>query len=271
MAYANYLLTSSGYNTAKYIENEDFDGFFELIKKHKDCLRPVEHLYLDEAQDSNTKQFEFLLDMIKPKNYMLIGDWRQSIYRWNGATPDYIINLRDWDDVVTYELNENYRNDTEILNFAKAIIRLNGNKYLDTSIPMSIEKGVIDSCDYSLPNIAGLIEKDGDYKNWFVLCRTNSQVETIKNFFSKHNIPIDSFKKSQFSNSEIKEKMNKNTVKILTIHSAKGLEADKVVVIGANISNEEEKCISYVAATRAKHYLLWVKNPRKTKKRVEMW
>ena len=53
--------------------------------------------------------------------------------------------------------------------------------------------------------------------------------------------------------------MNEDTVKVLTIHSAKGLEAKNVAVIGAKFYTEEEKCISYVAATRARDNLYWIK------------
>ena len=57
--------------------------------------------------------------------------------------------------------------------------------------------------------------------------------------------------------------MNENTVKVLTIHTAKGLEAKNVVVIGARWNDVEERCINYVAATRAKELLVWT--TKKTK------
>jgi superfamily I DNA/RNA helicase len=48
---------------------------------------------------------------------------------------------------------------------------------------------------------------------------------------------------------------------VLTIHTAKGLEANNVIVIGAKFYNLEERCISYVAATRARNALYWTKMP----------
>ena len=51
--------------------------------------------------------------------------------------------------------------------------------------------------------------------------------------------------------------MQEDTVKVLTIHTAKGLESENVIVIGARFYNLEEKCISYVAATRARDLLVW--------------
>ena len=116
---ANYYLRASGIDTSRVLNDERFDDLFKLIKKHPDCVKHVEHLIVDEAQDSNPQQFEFLLDMIAPTNYMLMGDHRQSIYRFNGATPDYILNLMESPEVMTYDLNENYRNAPEILQYAR--------------------------------------------------------------------------------------------------------------------------------------------------------
>ena len=65
--------------------------------------------------------------------------------------------------------------------------------------------------------------------------------------------------------------MKENTVKVLTIHTSKGLEADNVIVIGAKFYNTEEKCISYVAATRARNLLVWTRTPQKKKYAVNSW
>lgn len=73
---ANYYLRSGGIDTSRVLNDERFDDLFKLIKKHPECIRPVTHLIVDESQDSTPEQFEFLLDMISPKNYMLLGDHR---------------------------------------------------------------------------------------------------------------------------------------------------------------------------------------------------
>jgi superfamily I DNA/RNA helicase len=71
-------------------------------------------------------------------------------------------------------------------------------------------------------------------------------------------------------NKELGKKMKENTVKVLTIHTAKGLEANNVVVIGAKFFNTEERCVSYVAATRAKNMLVWTKMPSRARKVQQM-
>ena len=262
-SYANYLLLSHSQDTSDLLENEQFDKLFERVKKHPNCVKEVEHLLLDEGQDSTELQFEFMFNMIKPKNWMVFADWRQSLYRWNGAYPDYLISLSHNPEVTTYDLNENYRNGYKILDFARGIINAAGYEYYDRSRPMRGVSGKVVDVEYSPVAVARAIKSMGDYGNWFVLTRTNDQLDEIAFFLKKEGIPIDTFKRSELDNKELGKKMKEDTVKVLTIHTAKGLEANNVVVIGAKFFNIEERCVSYVAATRAKNLLVWAKMPNK--------
>lgn len=273
---ANYYLRAGGVDTSKVLNDERFDDLFKLIKKNPDCVKHVTHLIVDEAQDSNPQQFEFLLDMIAPTNYMLMGDHRQSIYRFNGATPDYILNLMESPEVMTYELNENYRNAPEILRYAQDLIRSLGYDYEDYSIPMRTQHGRIVDVDYSENGICStikryVVEGKSEYKDWFVLTRTNAELENIRIALEKAGVPCDTFKKAQLTNKGLKDKMGENTVKVLTIHTAKGLEADNVVVIGARWRDIEEKCINYVAATRARNLLVWTRPVSKRRPKTNYW
>ena len=74
------------------------------------------------------------------------------------------------------------------------------------------------------------------------------------------------------NNAEMAVTLNNNTVKVMTIHASKGLEAKNVIVVGAKFYSDEEKRISYVAATRAKHNLVWYKVPtKKQTKKISSW
>ena len=265
-SYANYLLLAHGRDTADLLEAEQFDRLFDRIKKHPSCIKEVEHLLLDESQDSNENHFEFLLDMVKPKNYMLVGDHKQSIYRWNGAYPDYLINLSKDYDVTTYDLTENYRNGYKILDFARGIISPAGYDYRDYSVPMRGVSGKVMDLEYSPVAIARTLKDKNDYGKWFILTRTNDQIDEISRYLKIEGVPFDTFKRSALDNKELGQKMKENTVKVLTIHTAKGLEADNVIVIGAKFFNVEERCVSYVAATRARNLLVWTKMPNKPKR-----
>jgi superfamily I DNA/RNA helicase len=130
--------------------------------------------------------------------------------------------------------------------------------------------GKIVDVEYSPVAVARAIKSMGDYKNWFVHTRTNDQLDEIAFFLKKEGIPIDTFKRSELDNKELADKMKQDTVKVLTIHTAKGLEANNVVVIGAKFFNTEERCVSYVAATRAKNILVWTKMPNRAKRIQKM-
>ena len=128
-SYANQLLLMGGVNTSDILDKEQFDKLFSRIKKHPECIKEVEYLLLDEGQDSTAQQFEFALQTIKPQNWMIFADHRQSIYRFSGATPDYILDLMEKEDVTVYDLDQNYRNSPEILEFAKGIIKYWGRAF----------------------------------------------------------------------------------------------------------------------------------------------
>lgn len=274
-SYCVQILLAHGVDRAiEYCEEEWFDRLFQLVKQHIDCVKPVYCIICDEMQDCNESQFEFIFDILKADKYFCCYDKRQSIYRWNGAHPEFIDKYRDRLRAEVMYLNENYRNANKILAFAKSIIAVAGWDYRDESVPMRGVPGkVIPDLEYSPHAIAKSIAQAGNFGEWFVLTRTNEQIDEFCRHLKTFNVPYDTFKRSELNNAELNRKMKANTVKVLTIHSAKGLEANNVVVIGPRFYNLEERCISYVAATRARDLLVWTRMPNKTRKQkiVNSW
>ena len=263
-SYANKLLIQAGVDTAGHLYNEEFDELFPLIKKNPRVLQEVDHLLLDEAQDSDEAQMDFLSVMIKPKNFFFVGDVRQTIFSFNGADPEILLQIMEQNDVVTYDLNENYRNGRRIVEFAKRILRY--AKMNDTSVPMVENEGHVEEIPYNKDDIAKIIMENGEYKKWFVLTRTNAELDEILKTLRDYYIPCTTFLKAQLKSDDLARKMEEDTVKVLTIHTAKGLENDYVIVVGARYYNPEEIRISYVAATRARKLLVWTNKPRRRKR-----
>lgn len=195
------------------------------------------------------------------------------IYRWRDAHPEYIDYYIEKTHGSTMYMDENYRNGKNILTFAKSIIQQAGYEYRDYSVAVRDEPGRVITVDYSPLAIARTIKKKGNYKDWFILARTNDQVDEIIFFLEKEGVPASSFKRAQLTNAELYEKLKSDDVKVLTIHTSKGLEASNVVVVGARFYNLEEKCIGYVAATRARDLLVWAQIPTKPKraKMMDNW
>ena len=80
---------------------------------------------VDEAQDLNNAQYQLLLALTNGEfnNVMMVGDPNQSIYHFNGSSPDYMDKqfVGDFKPVIV-ELNENYRSSIKVLEAAEKII-----------------------------------------------------------------------------------------------------------------------------------------------------
>jgi DNA helicase-2/ATP-dependent DNA helicase PcrA len=261
-SYCAQLLLRKGIEEARRaIDQENFDELFELIDEHREAIEPVDLIICDEAQDSDELQFRFMFDLIHAPEYFICYDRRQSIYQWAGARPELLDDYAEKLNATIYSLNENYRNAPRILGFAKELIEKTG--MYDDSIPMRKDRqGVVKSVPYSKQVIVESINTTRQYNRWAFLARTNAEVDDLCRILASARIPYDTFKQGDLKKEELDDRMSANTVKVLTMHSAKGLEWDFVGVYDARFYNREERCLAYVAATRARDGLLWLTKPR---------
>lgn len=278
-SYCNYLLRGGAVDTRDILDQERFDDLFPRIEENKSCIKHISHLILDEGQDSTEAQFKFF-ELLNPDNYMYFFDYRQSIYGWSGADPQYLINKMYEPGVTVYRMRQNYRNVPEILHFAKKFLYRLGPDYEDDSIPersgralYSVIEGNLTPSEAAHSLVRTKERLHTSWGDWFVLCRTNADIDLFMQLFEGLGVPTDTFKQAELTNSQIEEKMKEDTVKILTVHSAKGLENKCVLSYNIRAYNDEEARLCYVAATRARDCLLWAKMPPKKKKksRVVSW
>jgi superfamily I DNA/RNA helicase len=110
------------------------------------------------------------------------------------------------------------------------------------------------------------LEWSKNWGSWFILTRTNEELGQIQDMLDKREIPNITFKKGDLDIEELANLLETNKVKVLTIHSAKGLENKNVIVVGARMYNYDERRIAYVAATRAENALYWCTFMRHKKK-----
>ena len=260
---AQILFRAGVEGVSEYIEQEEFDKLFRLVLKNPHCIPEIDICICDEAQDSNNYQLMFIFDMLAAKEYFIVYDVRQSIYRWAGAKPDLLYKYGERLNATVYSLNENYRNGRKILEFARPLLKK--SSIPDDSIAMRTIDGKVKTAVFSYETIEEYLKSAGTYKDWAILVRTNEQITMICNWLKERNIPYDSFKQGDLLKEELDMKMAANTVKVLTVHSAKGLEWPYCVVIGMRQYDAESCSISYVAATRARDGLLWMAAPEKRK------
>lgn len=95
--------------------------FSEELKKDKIFTNKFDWVFVDEAQDNCYLQHE-IADLLTKKNSVSIGDHKQVLYKWRGATPElFKAKIKSADKV--YPLSFNYRSTKEIINFANVLIK----------------------------------------------------------------------------------------------------------------------------------------------------
>lgn len=254
-SYANLLLSAHGIDTSKYRDEEEFDELFNLIYENPHVLREIDYLIIDESQDLNEEQFNFL-EHLNPKGSIFLGDIRQSIYSFKGATPKRLLHMMQEDGVVVRELTQNYRNAKKILAYSNFI--LNKMKRIPpTNIIGKIEaQGKV--AFISQFDIIPTLMTDRDWGKWAILCRYNKKKDAILNMLRRNNIPAITFRQAQGSLDDLYKNMNQEAVKVLTIHACKGLEFPKVIVTDLFTKGEENIRLNYVSVTRAQEELYLV-------------
>ncbi|NOR70068.1 MAG: AAA family ATPase, partial [Methylomarinum sp.] len=159
---------------------------------------------IDEAQDLNNAQYQFLLALANGefKNIMMVGDPNQSIFHFNGSSPDYMDKqfVHDFSPSVV-ELNGNYRSSRAVLSAAKKLIPDVDN------IAETVKKGVFeikdledegDEAQWIISKITSLvslkihddIEGDISYEKIVVLARNKYVFNTLEAQLKESNLPF---------------------------------------------------------------------------------
>lgn len=257
-SYGNKICTINGVDTQRFLDNYDFDAILLRAVKIPSYKYPkIKHLLIDECQDLSPLEYQFLMK-IPTENIFFVGDNRQAIYGFRGCTDEFLNNM--WRDVEfkKYYLTENYRNAPNIVRFAESFLD-SYTKLSPSSMPVKTKVGILEGKDERIPFMDAVeeLELSQNWGSWFVLTRTNNELAAAQEILDRRKIPNITFKKGDLDLDELATLMTSNRVKVLTIHSAKGLENKNVIVTGARLYNEEERKISYVAATRAENALYW--------------
>lgn len=253
-SYANNVCIAAGIPTDIYVTEADFNKIIEkALTVPTSRYFKVKYLLIDEFQDTTALQFKFF-EKINAENVFVVGDERQAIYGFNGASPEYLYNCAEDINFKTYYLNQNYRCAPNILSFADDLIATMPKISLKSEA-VKQKEGTVTQCCFS--EALEELEWTKDYRNWAILCRTNNELATAMSILEKNEIPYLSFKKGDLELMEMESLLKEDKVKLLTVHSAKGLQFKKVIVTGARMFKEEERRIAYVAATRAEQALYW--------------
>jgi superfamily I DNA/RNA helicase len=234
---------------------------------------------IDEGHDFEPEWLELVTSMVDPEtaSLLLLYDDAQSIYKKKSQLNFNLSSVGIQARGRTTVLKLNYRNTDEILGFAYhfASRYLNPEKRDEDHVPL-IEpeaagrhgpKPVVKTLDnyerethYLATVLSKMHEEQGmPWSDMCVTYRSNWMGEKLKAAFTARGIPYqwlgDSKAKKQF-------KLADDSVKLMTMHSSKGLEFPMVAVSGVGFmpgdghDPAEEAKLLYVAMTRSTEKLL---------------
>ncbi|MGH9586354.1 MAG: ATP-dependent helicase, partial [Acidobacteriaceae bacterium] len=164
--------------------------------------RRYRYLLIDEYQDTNRPQYELMKLLAgEEKNVCVVGDEDQSIYSWRGADIRNILEFeKDFPNVKTIRLEQNYRSTQIILEAAGAVVSRNTQrkgKSLWTSRQGGALIGYYEAPDgenealFIADSIQKYLRKAGQEEEnprAAVLYRTNSQSRLIEEAMRRYGI-----------------------------------------------------------------------------------
>ena len=255
----------------------DFDGLLtksiQLLQEYPNIKERYQDRYkyilVDEFQDVNNLQVKLLNLLTKNETQLFcVGDDWQSIYGFRGSEIGYIVNFEEhFADSQLLTLNLNYRSTDPIVSASTEAIKK--NKFQIPKEIKAVKRGG--------QKIKIFYEEQEGQANSFIW-------ETIEKHVEEGISPEEIlvlYRRSAMA-SDLKQALRKSGHKIQfkTIHSAKGLEAKVVFILGLHSNKggfpdpwlqdkiyqvikpsdydhllEEERRLFYVALTRAEDHL----------------
>ena len=228
--------------------------------------RRFRHVLVDEFQDTNAVQYAWLRLLAQGgASLMVVGDDDQSIYGWRGAKIENIHQYgRDFSDVQTIRLEQNYRSTAGILKAANALIANNQGrlgKELWTEgehgEPISLYAAFneYDEARYVVESISDALRKDGLKRSEIaVLYRSNAQSRVLEEALLREKIPYRIYGGQRFfERAEIK-----NAMAYLRLLDGRGNDAALERVINLPPRGIGEKTVEGIREFAREHQVsLW--------------
>ena len=180
----------------------------------------LEYIMIDEFQDIDDLQYRLMCVLCGyHKNLFIVGDPDQTIYTWRGANVKYLLDFhRNFPDVQTIMMMENYRSTPEILRVANSLISKNLLRMKKDLIPTLPSGGSVLCCHgenqekealWMTEQIKILKEKGVPYKDITILYRAHYLTRSIEQVFLKEEIPYTIYSGVQFfGRMEIKDALS---------------------------------------------------------------
>ena len=200
------------------IDFNDFEHFaYQILTRYPFVVNELKQQYkqimVDEFQDTNDTQWD-IIKTISNNNLFVVGDSKQSIYRFRGANPGIMMSLIDDDSFEKMTLSYNYRSLPELVEFNnvfydKVMNEYEQGSYIEKDNQKPDPKKKLSNTPhirliYSISDVEGSIEDYNEqcylevlnYKNQgyelkdiAILTRGNGTSNSIAKYLTDKNIP----------------------------------------------------------------------------------
>lgn len=186
----------------------DFDDLLcNTVKLFRECpdilemyQRQFKYIMVDEYQDTNKVQYEFVSLLAKKHNNIcVVGDDDQSIYKFRGATIENILSFEnEFTGATVIRLEQNYRSTSTILDAANEVIKNNTERKGKT---LWTENGVGDKITlhttatereealYIANTIMDGVSQGRKYSDFAILYRMNAQSNAVEHALARAGVP----------------------------------------------------------------------------------
>ncbi len=166
----------------------------------------LEHILLDEFQDTSILQYKILNPLIKEitsghgvcehGSFFFVGDVKQSIYRFRGGVSSLFGEVAKEHHTHIEKLRINYRSQKEIVSFVNETFIDKIKDYTPQQVRDDACGGFVSVMEKeslleeTLAQVKLLVDMGADLNNIAILCATNSDGEAMKNMLVQAKIEV---------------------------------------------------------------------------------
>jgi exodeoxyribonuclease V beta subunit len=166
----------------------------------------IEHILLDEFQDTSILQYEILRPLIdeitsgkgifENGSFFFVGDVKQSIYRFRGGVSALFDVVKEQQHTEVKQLLTNYRSQKEVIKFVNNTFKDKIKNYAPQKVKDGADGGYVEviksdeTVETTMDKVKELISLGAELNDIAILCATNGDGETIKEALSAQNIEV---------------------------------------------------------------------------------
>jgi len=166
----------------------------------------IEHILLDEFQDTSILQYKILQPLIgeitsgegvsQDGSFFFVGDVKQSIYRFRGGVSALFDVVAKQNNTEVKKLRINYRSKEEVVEFVNRTFLPLMKNYTPQKVKKGGEGGYVEVAqeenllEEMLKRVQRLLKSGAHPDSIAILCATNGDGEEVKKILQEHNIDV---------------------------------------------------------------------------------